>query len=60
MAIHYQTVYGLDRSTACGKSLHGWADISRRNPLQSTVKLHEVTCKKCLAALERTLSSITR
>jgi hypothetical protein len=52
MAIHLDTNYGF-RETACGKSLHGWANASRKHPIQSTTDRRAVTCKLCLKKLAK-------
>lgn len=51
-ATHYDASAGLDTRTACGKSLHGWANISRCAPIQFTTDTGEVTCKRCLKILK--------
>ena len=52
-AVHYDVSSGLSLRTACGRSLHGWADITRAKPIQSTTDLKRVTCAKCRKAAVR-------
>jgi hypothetical protein len=48
-ATHYDASIGLRLVTACGKSLHGWANISRRKPIVVELRdKNQVTCKRCL------------
>jgi len=49
-ATHFQAVRGLGAVTACGLSMHGW---SRTCPKSTTEVPRKVTCKKCLAKLNR-------
>lgn len=52
-AIHYDVSSGLSLLTACGRSLHGWADITRAKPIQSTTDPKRVTCARCRKAVAR-------
>ena len=52
-AIHYDVSSGLSLQTACGRSLHGWADITRAKPIQSTTDPKRVTCAQCRKAVAR-------
>jgi hypothetical protein len=48
-ATHYDASIGLRLVTARGKSLHGWANISRRKPIVVELRdKNQVTCKRCL------------
>lgn len=51
MAVHYDSGYAWG-TTPCGKSLHGWANISRRKPMQITTNVRAVTCKLCLKKMK--------
>lgn len=51
--IHYDVSSGLSLVTACGRSLHGWADITRAKPIQSTTEPRGVTCANCRKAMKR-------
>ena len=52
-AVHYDVSSGLSLRTACGRSLHGWADITRAKPIQSTTDQKLATCAKCRKAVAR-------
>lgn len=47
---HFQSVRGLGAATACGRSMHGWA---KNCPKNTTEKIREVSCKKCLKVIEK-------
>lgn len=48
---HFQLVRGLGAATACGRSMHGW--VMRGRVQSATERVRDVTCKRCLAKLEK-------
>ena len=47
---HFQLVRGLGAATACGRSMHGW---SWACPQNATEQFRDVTCKRCIKAVEK-------